>query len=147
MHKCYNYTKIKKGEPNLEKLKNCLDKWGHYTQPRQIQKTSKSTTRKHMLSKLTTRKALTIQIALSQGFRLILTCSLNVRIGQFPSGGYYGRNLEMPLYQALFHTYFSTLVINTTVSTWLEPLRLMLFARYVSGNISMTYFENIGMRV
>ena len=30
MHKCYNYTKIKKGEPNLEKLKNCLDKWGHY---------------------------------------------------------------------------------------------------------------------
>jgi len=31
MHKCYNYTKIKKGEPNLEKLKNCLDKWGHYS--------------------------------------------------------------------------------------------------------------------
>jgi len=30
MHKWYNYTKIKKGEPNLEKLKNCLDKWGHY---------------------------------------------------------------------------------------------------------------------
>jgi len=21
---------IKRGEPNLEKLKNCLDKWGHY---------------------------------------------------------------------------------------------------------------------
>jgi hypothetical protein len=33
MHKCYNYTKIKKGEPNLEKLKNCLDKWGHYNLP------------------------------------------------------------------------------------------------------------------
>ena len=32
MHKCYNYTKIKKGEPNLEKLKNCLDKWGHYNE-------------------------------------------------------------------------------------------------------------------
>ena len=34
MHKCYNYTKIKKGEPNLEKLKNCLDKWGHYNIPK-----------------------------------------------------------------------------------------------------------------
>lgn len=33
MHKYYNYTKIKKREPNLEKLKNCLDKWGHYKAP------------------------------------------------------------------------------------------------------------------
>jgi len=30
VYKCKNYTKLKKGEPNLEKLKNCLDKWGHY---------------------------------------------------------------------------------------------------------------------
>jgi len=38
MHKCYNYTKIKKGEPNLEKLKNCLDKWGHYINVQQTRR-------------------------------------------------------------------------------------------------------------
>jgi len=37
MHKCYNYTKIKKGEPNLEKLKNCLDKWGIIVLPYVLQ--------------------------------------------------------------------------------------------------------------
>jgi len=36
--------------------------------------------------------------------------------------------------------------IKQMVSTWLELMALMLFAMSVSGNISMTYFENIGMR-
>jgi len=34
VHKCRNYTKLKKGEPNLEKLKNCLDNGGHYRHPK-----------------------------------------------------------------------------------------------------------------
>jgi hypothetical protein len=62
---------------------------------------------------------------LSQGNLLVLTCSLEAKIKQFLSGGFYGKNLEMPLYQALFHTYFSTLVINTTVSTCNERGGLM----------------------
>ena len=88
------------------------------TQPCQIRKTSKSTTRKPMLSKSTTRQTLTSKS---------LCHVQNLAFGLVPSKRYFavfGTSdfyLKAPgsLYlKAFLHTYFSTLDINTTVSTW-----------------------------
>lgn len=88
-----------------------------FTQPCQIQKTSKSTTREPLTSNLTTRQTMTSKSLCHVQNHAFGLVSTNRYFYDFYTSDFYPQMLKSPYLLDFLHIYFSTLVINTTHST------------------------------